>query len=137
MDKLITASTSELKVLIKYYLEIFPRWTFPYIPFGIAGFFQVLAWTSGSSILIPFSLVPRIFLLWGIAFFEYLFSCPTINAGVEVFGENIAYLVAKYHMTTLVVFIIMNTLFLKNPFKLKYLFVFLLIGFANYITHFW
>jgi hypothetical protein len=56
-----TAATQELKYIFDNYFKIFPKRSYPYIPFIIAAFFQSLAWTSGPIFLNSYSLVPRMF----------------------------------------------------------------------------
>ena len=133
--KIITASTPQLIQVINLYKRVLPLSTFPYVPFFIAGTFQVLAWVGGSTILSSLTLFPRILVLWVFALFEYVFSSPAINASVEVLGKSESFLVVMYHITTLVCFILINTFVFKRPFELKYLVCFALVALATWIAH--
>jgi uncharacterized protein (DUF486 family) len=130
----ITAATPQLKSLLNLYTTILPIKSFPYVPLVIAAFFQVFAWTSGSTMLSGLTLIPRVLVLWLFAAGEYTFMSPAMNAGVEVLGMSEPVMVVIYQVVTLVVFLIVNTLVYKNPFKLKYLISFMLLAAAIYIA---
>ncbi len=130
----ITAATPQLESLLNLYKKILPIKSFPYVPLVIAAFFQVFAWTSGSTILSGLTLIPRVLVLWLFAAGEYTFMSPTMNAGVEVLGMSEPTMVVIYQVVTLVVFLIVNTVVYKNPFKLKYLLCFILLAVATYIA---
>jgi hypothetical protein len=44
-----TAATNELKYIFDNYFKIFPKFSYPYLPFIIAAIFQSLAWASGTN----------------------------------------------------------------------------------------
>ena len=134
MDGNITAATPQLRTLLNLYTKILPIQSFPYVPLIIAAFFQVFAWTSGSTMLGGLTLIPRVLVLWLFAAGEYTFMSPAMNAGVEILGMSEAVLVVIYQAVTLVVFLIVNTFIYKNPFKLKYLVSFMLLAAAVYIA---
>jgi uncharacterized protein (DUF486 family) len=60
---------------------------------------------------------------------------PTMNAGVELFNMNEAELVTEYHITTLIVFILVNIFIFKKRFEIKYLYSFIFAGFAVYFAN--
>jgi uncharacterized protein (DUF486 family) len=132
---MITKATPELTILLDKYYKIFPKYTFPYIPFAIAALFQSFAWTSGSIFLKNYSLIPRIFILLLFAAGEYTFMSPTINAGVEVNKMDESNLVVKYQVVTLIVFMMVSIFIYKQKFKLKYGLAFLFSGFAVYFAN--
>ena len=132
---IVTAATPQLAKALGIYQRVLPLWTFPYLPFLIAGTFQVMAWVGGSTILSNLTLFPRILVLWFFALFEYLFSAPAINAGVEVLGRSESFLVVMYHIMTLVCFVLINTFVFKRPFGIKYLICFVLVAIATVVAH--
>jgi uncharacterized protein (DUF486 family) len=121
--------------MVEAYKALLPIKTFPWIPLTIAAFFQVFAWTSGSTLLGHLSLVPRILILWLYAGGEYMFMSPSINAGVEVLGMSESLLVVIYQVVTLVVFMFVNTAIYKNPFKWNYAASFALLAGAVYMAY--
>ncbi len=137
MTDIITSSTYQLIKLVNIYKDVLPLWTFPYVPFTIAGIFQVLGWVGGSTIFKSLSLTPRIFVFCILALLEYLWSCVAINAGVEVLKYTEMFLVFIYHIVTIVTFIIIDTVILGKKFEPKYALAFLLIGIAVYIVFVW
>ena len=132
-----TKATAQLRKLVELYSRFLPKSTFTYIPLVIAAFFQVFAWTSGSTFLKDYTLFPRILILWCFALGEYLFMSPTMNAAVEILGKSEAFLVVIYSIITQVVFVGVNTMIYKNPFEFKYVIAFTLIAIAVYIIHMW
>lgn len=133
--KTTTAATVELSKLINLYKRFLPIKTFPWIPLTVAALFQVFAWTSGSTLLAQFSLVPRILILWIFAGMEYLWMSPSMNAGVEVLGMSEPLLVVIYQVVTLVVFMVVNTTVYHNPFKWNYAASFVLLAAAVYMAY--
>ena len=131
-----TASTVQLQNLLNKYYTIFPKYTFPTIPFVIAAFFQSLAWASGPIFLANYSLIPRVMILLLFAAGEYLFMSPAMNAGVEILNMKEAHLVTEYHITTLIVFIFVNIYLFKKSFDIKYIFAFLFSGLAVYAANY-
>lgn len=132
-----TRATPQLRRLVEAYQRVLPLKTFPLVPLVIAAFFQVFAWTSGSTLLANLTLVPRVLALWLFAAGEYTFMSPAMNAGVEVLGFSEPLLVVVYQVVTLVVFILVNSLVYKNPFRLKYAVSFCLLAAAVYVAYMW
>lgn len=132
---LITRSTPQLARLVAAYTSVLPLSTFPWIPLTIAAFFQVFAWTSGSTMLGQYTLLPRMLILWLFAGGEYLFMSPSMNAGVEVLGMSEPLLVVIYQVVTLVVFMLVNTVVYKNPFRWNYAASFVLLAAAVYMAY--
>ena len=130
-----TASTKELQYLLNKYTKILPIETFPFVPFIIAAIFQSLAWMSGPIFLNKYSLTPRILILLLFAAGEYLFMSPSMNAGVEILNMKEGQLVVEYHITTLIVFILVNIYLFKKNFDMKYGIAFLLSGLAVYFAN--
>jgi uncharacterized protein (DUF486 family) len=130
-----TAATQELKYVFNNYFKIFPKKTFPYLPFILAAFFQSLAWSSGPIFLNKYSLLPRMLILIIFAIGEYIFMSPTMNAGVELYNMKEAELVTEYHVTTLIVFILVNIYVFKKSFETKYLYAFIFAGLAVYFAN--
>ena len=130
-----TASTKQLEYLLNKYTKILPIETFPFVPFIIAAIFQSLAWMSGPIFLNKYSLIPRILILLIFAAGEYLFMSPAMNAGVELLDMKEGQLVVEYHMTTLIVFILVNIYLFKKNFDMKYGIAFLLSGLAVYFAN--
>ena len=113
---MVSAAYDQLNALIKIYETYFPKWTFPFIPLGIAAAFQSFAWMSGPYFLGHLSLLPRIFVLWLFALGEYSFMSPSMNAGVEVLKMSGPLLVVIYQVMTLIVFMIIDVfIFLFSP----------------------
>jgi len=131
---MITKATPELSILLNKYYKIFPKYTFPYIPFAIAALFQSFAWTSGSIFLKNYSLIPRIFILLLFAAGEYTFMSPAINAGVEIHNLDERNLVVTYQVVTLIVFMMVSVFIYKQKFKLKFGIAFLFAGLAIYFA---
>jgi len=131
----VTKATNQLSSLVRIYSKVLPINTFPWVPLTIAAFAQVFAWTSGSTLLSNYSLVPRVLLLWIFAACEYLFMSPAMNAGVEVLGMSEALLVVIYQVVTLVVFLVVNTVIYRHQFKIKYLIAFTFLAAAVYTAH--
>ena len=132
---MITKATPELSILLNKYYKIFPKYTFPYIPFAIAALFQSFAWTSGSIFLKNYSLIPRIFILLLFAAGEYTFMSPAINAGVEIHKMDERHLVVTYQVVTLIVFMMVSVFIYKQKFKLKFGIAFLFAGLAIYFAN--
>jgi len=132
---MITKATPELSILLNKYYKIFPKYTFPYIPFAIAALFQSFAWTSGSIFLKNYSLIPRILILLLFAAGEYTFMSPTINAGVEINKMDERNLVVTYQVVTLIVFMMVSIFIYKQKFQLKYGLAFLFAGLAIYFAN--
>jgi hypothetical protein len=130
-----TASTPQLEKLLNSYFKIFPRFTFPFLPFIIAAFFQSMAWMSGPIFLSNYTLGPRMLLLILFAVGEYVFMSPAMNAGVEILGMHEPHLVIEYHITTLIVFILVNIYIFKKKFNMKYLSAFIFGGAAVYMAN--
>jgi uncharacterized protein (DUF486 family) len=130
-----TAATKQLAALLAAYLSIFPKWTFPYLPLGVAAIFQSFAWMSGPIFLNSLTLIPRILVLWLLAFGEYTFMSPTMNAGVEVIGWEEPFLVVIYQVMTLVVFMFINIFIFQKPFHVKYLISFILLSLAVFVAY--
>lgn len=135
MTEIQTASTEQLRKLLNNYYKIFPKYTFPYIPFIIAAFFQSIAWMSGPIFLNNYSLTPRVLILILFAIGEYLFMSPAMNAGVELLNMKEPHLVIEYHIITLFVFILVNIFLFKKGFENKYIISFILGGFAVYFAN--
>jgi uncharacterized protein len=135
MQQNITASTSQLRSLLKLYQKAFPLWTFPLIPLFVAAVFQSMAWLSGPIFLSNLTLMPRIMVLWLFALGEYMFMSPSMNAAVEVLGMSEALLVVIYQVMTLVVFIFMNIFVFRKPMHYKYIISFVFLTFAVYIAY--
>jgi uncharacterized protein (DUF486 family) len=132
---MITKSTSQLKKILNIYYKYLPKNTFPYIPFIIGGFFQSLAWVSGPLFLNNFTLLPRMLILFMFAMGEYLFMSPAMNTSIEVLGMKEAQLVIQYNITTLIVFIFVNTFLFKKNFEKKYILAFFFAGLAIYYAN--
>jgi uncharacterized protein (DUF486 family) len=132
-----SAAYAQLKAFIKTYEKYLPMWTFPFLPLGIAAFFQTLAWLSGPIFFRHLSLFPRILILWGLAFFEYAPMSVSMNAGVEVLGMSEPHLVVIYQVMTLVVFILVDLFIFNKPFPPKYIIAFALLAAAVYVTYMW
>ena len=66
---------------------------------------------------------------------EYTFMSPTMNAGVELYNMKEAELVTEYHVTTLIVFILVNIYVFKKSFETKYLYAFIFAGLAVYFAN--
>ena len=130
-----TASTNELKILLNNYYKIFPLYTFPYIPFIIAAFFQSIAWMSGPIFLSNYTLFPRILILILFAIGEYIFMIPTMNAGIEILGFQEPNLVITYNIILLFVFIFVNIVIFKKGFNKKYMISFLFGGLSIYFAN--
>jgi uncharacterized protein (DUF486 family) len=130
-----TAATSELNFLLKIYQNLFPLWTFPFIPLIVAAVFQSLAWMSGPNLFKSFSLLPRLGIMWLLAGGEYLFMMPAMNAGIEVLGMREPFLVVIYQVITLIVFMFVDLFVFKKEFKLKYLIAFALLGLAVMVVY--
>jgi hypothetical protein len=130
-----TVATPQLEKLLNNYLKIFPKYTFPFLPFIIAAFFQSMAWMSGPIFLSKYTLGPRMLLLILFAIGEYLFMSPTMNASVEILGIQEPHLVIVYQITTLIVFIIVNIFIFKKGFNMKYLSSFIFGGAAIYMAN--
>jgi uncharacterized protein (DUF486 family) len=130
-----TAATSELNFLLKIYQNLFPLWTFPFIPLTVAAFFQSFAWLSGPNLFQGYSLLPRLGIMWLLAGGEYLFMTPAMNAGVEVLGMREPFLVVIYQVITLVVFMFVDLFIFKKEFKLKYLIAFALLALAVMVVY--
>lgn len=133
----VTVATPQLERLVAAYTKVLPLRTFPLVPLMVAALFQVFAWTSGSTLLSNMRLVPRVLTLWLFAAGEYTFMSPAMNAGVEVLRMSESLLVVIYQVVTLVVFILVNTLVYKNPFKFKYVVSFGLLAGAVYVAYMW
>jgi uncharacterized protein (DUF486 family) len=133
---MITKATPELSSLLNKYNQIFPEYTFPYLPFVIAALFQTFAWTSGSIFLKNYTLIPRVLILLLFAAGEYTFMSPAINAGVEVKNMDERHLVVTYQVITLIVFMMVSIFIYKQKFKLKYGFAFLFSGLAIYCANY-
>jgi uncharacterized protein (DUF486 family) len=131
----ITKSTSQIKYLLDLYYKYLPKYTFPYIPFIIAAFFQSLAWMAGPIFLNNYELKRRILILILFAIGEYIFMSPAMNAGVELLGMKEPHLVIQYHITTLFVFILVNVFLFKKGFENKYILSFLFGGLAVYFAN--
>jgi uncharacterized protein (DUF486 family) len=132
-----TASTPELKQLLRYYNKLLPEWTFPVFPLIIAAVFKSYAWMAGPIMLKHLTLFPRILVLWLFAAGEYTFMSPTMNAGVEIIGLSEPFLVTIYEIITFVVFIFVNIFIFKRPFETKYYLCFLLLAMAAYVAYMW
>jgi uncharacterized protein (DUF486 family) len=130
-----TDATPELKYIFDNYFKIFPKSSFPYIPFIIAAIFQSFAWASGPIFLNKLTLLPRMIILILFADGEYMFMSPTMNAGVELYSMNEAELVTEYHVTTLIVFILVDIYVFKKRFEKKYLSAFIFAGLAVYFAN--
>jgi len=130
-----TASTKQLQYLYNKYKQILPEKTFPFLPFIIAAFFQSLAWMSGPIFLNKYTLLPRVLILLIFAAGEYLFMSPAMNMGVEILNMKESQLVVEYHVTTLIVFILVNIYLFKKNFDMKYGIAFLLSGLAVYFAN--
>lgn len=130
-----TASTKQLQYLYNIYKQILPEKTFPFLPFIIAAFFQSLAWMSGPIFLNKYTLLPRVLILLIFAAGEYLFMSPAMNMGVEILNMKESQLVVEYHVTTLIVFILVNIYLFKKNFDMKYGIAFLLSGLAVYFAN--
>ena len=130
-----TASTKQLEYLYNIYKQILPEKSFPFVPFIIAALFQSLAWMSGPIFLNNYSLVPRVLILLLFAAGEYSFMSPAMNAGVEILNMKESHLVVEYHVTTLIVFILVNIYLFKKSFNMKYGISFLLSGLAIYFAN--
>ena len=130
-----TASTKQLQYLYNKYKQILPERTFPFLPFIIAAFFQSLAWMSGPIFLNKYTLFPRVLILLIFAAGEYLFMSPAMNMGVEILNMKESQLVVEYHVTTLIVFILVNIYLFKKNFDMKYGIAFLLSGLAVYFAN--
>jgi uncharacterized protein (DUF486 family) len=130
-----TKATSDLNFLLKLYQNLFPLWTFPFIPLIFAAFFQSLAWMSGPNLFQSFSLIPRLGIMWLLAGGEYLFMMPTMNAGIEVLGMRESFLVVIYQVITLIVFMLVDLFIFKKEFKVKYLISFSLLALAVMVVY--
>jgi uncharacterized protein (DUF486 family) len=133
---MISAATEQFKWIINNYKKILPITTFPYIPLICAACFQVFAWFGGS-FLGPFTLIPRVFILWLFAFGEYSIMSPSMNASVEVLNMPEPNLVVAYQVITLVVFTVLSTLVFKNKFQWKYLVSYIFLALAVYVAFVW
>jgi len=131
----ITKATPQLKFLLENYYKIFPKFSFPYLPFTVAALLQSLAWTSGTIFFKNYSLVPRILILLLFAAGEYIFMSPTINAGVEIENLDERYLVVTYQIVTLIVFMMVSMFVYKQKFKFKYGLAFFFSGLAIYFAN--
>ena len=131
-----SAAFDQYKHLIKTYTKYLPSATFPWIPLTIAAFFQVFAWFGGV-FLHQYSMIPRILILWLFALGEYTFMSPSMNASVEILKLPESLLVVIYQVLTLVVFIFVNLVFFKKPFKVKYFVSFALLSAAVYVAYMW
>ncbi len=130
-----SAAFGQLQTLLKWYGQIFPMWTFPFLPLIVAAFFQAFAWMSGPIFLSNYTLVPRIAILLLFACGEYIFMSPTMNAGVEVLKMSEPLLVVIYQVVTLVVFMFVQIFIFKKPFHMKYLISFILLSAAIYVAY--
>lgn len=130
-----TASTPQLEKLLNRYFKIFPRYTFPFLPFVIAAFFQSMAWMAGPIFLSKYTLGPRMLILILFAVGEYVFMSPAMNAGVEILGMREPHLAIEYHITTLIVFILVNIYIFKKRFNMKYLSAFIFGAAAVYMAN--
>lgn len=132
-----TAAYPQLFTLVALYKKVLPIWTFPFIPLGIAAIFQSFAWMSGPIFLANMTLLPRMFVLWILALFEYMWMSPAMNAGVEVLGMQEPLLVVVYQVMTLVVFMMIDIFIFQKDFKIKYVISFLFLSIAVYIAYMW
>lgn len=108
-----SAAKEDLALLLKVYTQVLPRWTFPYVPFAFGAVAQILAWMSGRY-MVGIRLLPRVFYLWLIAFFEYSLVSPAMNASQEILGMSETVLIVLYQMITLLVFLVINKVLFKN-----------------------
>jgi uncharacterized protein len=131
---MISAAYDQLKTLVRLYSKVLPLWTFPWIPFVFAAFFQTMAWFGGR-FLVGYTLGPRILILWAIAFFEYCFMSTAMNASVEVLKNRETQLIVIYQVVTLVVFMIVNRFIFKNPFTWRHLLAYVLLAAAVYFAY--
>ncbi len=127
-----TAATPQLRKILDIYKKVLPARSFPFIPFVIAAFFQSMAWMSGPIFLNNLTLGPRMLILILFACGEYLFMSPAMNAGVEILNMKESHLVIEYHITTLVVFMLVNIFLFRKPFEMKYMWAFIFSGMAIY-----
>lgn len=134
MDK--SAAYSQYLQIINTYAKFIPVKTFPWIPLVIAACFQVFAWFGGR-LLHQYTLFPRLLILWSMAFGEYLFMSPAMNASVEILGLSESLLVVIYQVVTLIVFIVVNILVFRQEMQPKYLVSFVLLSMAVYVAYMW
>ena len=129
-----SAAYEQLASVIHGYTHLLPIWSFPWIPFIFAAFFQTIAWFGGR-FLAGYTLGPRILILWAIAFFEYCFMSTAMNASVEVLKQRETLLIVIYQVVTLSVFMIVNRFMFKNPFTWKHLVSYILLAAAVYFAY--
>jgi uncharacterized protein len=75
-------------------------------------------------------LVKIFFISWGLAFFEYMFMIPANRIGYQQF--NAFQLKMIQEAITLIIFIGFALFYLKEPFKLNYIFGFFFLMLAVY-----
>lgn len=129
-----SAATPQLRALLRAYARVLPRWTFPYVPFAVAAVAQVFAWFGGR-FLGGLTLGPRVLLLWLFALGEYGVMSPAMNAATELLGHSEPRLVVWYHAITLAVFMVINVLVFRNPFRWRHVLAFALLAAAVYVAH--
>ena len=132
----MSAAYNQYLQIINVYSNVLPLKTFPWVPLIIAASFQVFAWFGGR-LLHQYTLLPRLLILWCMAFGEYLFMSPAMNASVEILGLSESLLVVIYQVVTLLVFIIVNILVFRQKMHPKYLVSFALLSMAVYVAYMW
>lgn len=86
----------------------------------LSNIFMTFAWYGHLKHLKSSALLIAIFASWGIALFEYMLMVPANRIGSQVL--SLAQLKILQEVITLAVFIPFAVLYMKEPFKLNYLY---------------
>jgi len=93
----------------------------------LSNIFMTFAWYGHLKHLKGSAIMVAILVSWGIAFFEYMLMVPANRIGSTVF--SLAQLKILQEVITLSVFIPFAVLYMKEPFKLNYVYAgFCLLG---------
>ncbi len=98
----------------------------------IANLFMTFAWYGHLKTMSQTSLIWVILASWGIAFFEYCFQVPANRIGSQFL--SLAQLKISQEVITMIVFVGFSTIYMKQEFKLDYLWASLcLIGAVYFV----
>lgn len=86
----------------------------------LSNIFMTFAWYGHLKHLKSSALFTAILVSWGIAFFEYMLMVPANRVGAQVL--SLAQLKILQEVITLAVFIPFAVLYMKEPFKLNYVY---------------
>lgn len=105
---------------------------YPILLLTIANIFMTFAWYGHLKSMKESALWTVILISWGIAFFEYCFQVPANRIGSEHY--TLPQLKIMQEVVTMIVFVGFSTLYMKQSFKLDYLWAALcLIGAVYFV----